>query len=114
MIKSLVVRFGLVLAVAVSVTWGAQAFDAKRLDQSIQTHFAQFTDCEVNVDFHSIRPLNEVDWDYTKILPVLRPDDLDVIADISWCETSDKYSLTVRIEGGTYSVVSYSSFDQPQ
>ena len=81
----------------------------------IADFLSQYSSCDIKVEVDKVVLISEMSQSYPEIQPKIMPSDLQVLVQTMSCNNSDKYYFWLReSEKGDYSVVSYTSFSQPE
>jgi len=119
--KRRLLSFCTLLGLLISVTT-AEAHDWCNIELTIEKFMGQIAGCLVSASIEEVAHVGNLSGDheiYAELVPSVHLSDFRVIASLDICpgdETSSKndYMFFLREEAGSYNVISYSSFSQPE
>lgn len=92
----------------------ALAVEISDLDSTINSFLSGFTECKVNSKVTEFYPVSKRNGEIPSGVPQILPTDLEVKADTVICDNKDKYYFWLRKGKEGYTVVSYTSVNQPE
>lgn len=88
--------------------------ESSKIELAVEVFLRSVSSCDVDAEIENVTRVAESDFDYSRTLPEILPNDLQILAMVHICNGEDWYYLWLRQSGNEYEVISYTSFSQPE